>query len=155
MLGLRCCSLAFCSCGEWGLLSSCGAWAPHYGVFSHHRARALGFRDFSSFRSWPLGCVSVVEHRLSCLVASSQTRDRIPCPLHWQVDSWQLDHQRISSISFKGRYRRTFWDQFKNSPVRVRRVSGSTSEAKLALDWLLLYIIEIYYHKTFLKDEVV
>ena len=27
VLGLRYCTWAFCSWGEWGLLSSCGAWA--------------------------------------------------------------------------------------------------------------------------------
>lgn len=26
VLGVRCCTWAFSSCGEWGLVSSCGAW---------------------------------------------------------------------------------------------------------------------------------
>ena len=29
VLGLRCCSRAFSCCGEWGILSSCGARASH------------------------------------------------------------------------------------------------------------------------------
>ena len=32
-LGLGCCAQAFSSCGEQGLLSSCGAWASHCGGF--------------------------------------------------------------------------------------------------------------------------
>ena len=42
VLGLRCCMLAFPSCGEWGLLSSCGVQASHYGGFSCCGAPALG-----------------------------------------------------------------------------------------------------------------
>ena len=40
-LDLRCCTLACSSCGEWGLLSSCSAWAFHYGGFFRCRAQAL------------------------------------------------------------------------------------------------------------------
>ena len=39
-VGLCCC--AGSSCGEWGLRSSCGAWASHCGGFSRYGARALG-----------------------------------------------------------------------------------------------------------------
>ena len=42
VLGLRCCAWAFSSCGEWGLLFSCGARASHCGGFSCCGARALG-----------------------------------------------------------------------------------------------------------------
>ena len=31
VLGLLCCVLAFLDCNYWNLLSSCGAWASHYG----------------------------------------------------------------------------------------------------------------------------
>ena len=41
-LGLRCCVWAFSSCGERGLLSSCGARASPCGGFSCCEARALG-----------------------------------------------------------------------------------------------------------------
>ena len=34
MLGLCCCAWTFSSCGEWGLLSSCSAWASHCSGFS-------------------------------------------------------------------------------------------------------------------------
>ena len=39
-LGLCCCVRVFSSCGEQGLLSSCGAPASHCGGFSSCRARA-------------------------------------------------------------------------------------------------------------------
>ena len=35
MLGLRCCVLPFSSCSQWGLPSSCDAWASHHQSFSH------------------------------------------------------------------------------------------------------------------------
>ena len=43
-LGLHCCKGTFSSCSEWGLLSSCGAWASHCGGFSWGaQARRMGF----------------------------------------------------------------------------------------------------------------
>ena len=44
MLFLCCCMQAFSSCGEWEVLSSCGAQASHCGGFCYCRARALGMR---------------------------------------------------------------------------------------------------------------
>ena len=41
----------FCSCREWGLLSSCGPWASHCGGFSCCVAWALGLTGFSSCSS--------------------------------------------------------------------------------------------------------
>ena len=42
VLGLCCCTWAFPSCGRWGLLSSCGAWAPYCRGFSCCGAQASG-----------------------------------------------------------------------------------------------------------------
>ena len=42
----------FSSCGEQGLLSSCGAWASHCGGFSCCRTRALGLEGLSSCGKW-------------------------------------------------------------------------------------------------------
>ena len=42
MLGLHCCAQAPSSCGEWGLLSSYGAWASRCSGFSCCIAQALG-----------------------------------------------------------------------------------------------------------------
>ena len=47
-LGLCCCVQDFSSCGERGLLSSCGVWASHSSGFSSCRAQALGHTGFSS-----------------------------------------------------------------------------------------------------------
>ena len=44
VLGLSCCTWAVSSCGEQGLLSSCGAWASHCSGFSCCRAWALGLQ---------------------------------------------------------------------------------------------------------------
>ena len=50
-LGLRCCARAFSSCGEQGLLFSCGVRASHCGVLSCCRAQALEHR-LSSCGAW-------------------------------------------------------------------------------------------------------
>ena len=49
----------FSSCGEWGLVSSCGVQSSHCSGFSCWGAHALGRLGFSSCSSWALG------HRLS------------------------------------------------------------------------------------------
>ena len=58
-VGLHWCAQAFSHCGEWKLLSSCGARASHWGGFSSCRAQTLEYAGFSSCGSWAL------EHRLS------------------------------------------------------------------------------------------
>ena len=79
----------FCSCGEVGLLSSCGAWA-------------LGHVGFSSVAPglWSTGSV-VDKHRLSCSKAYGIFLDQglNPCLLHWQAGSLPLIHQQ-SPLSF-------------------------------------------------------
>ena len=54
-LGLPCCSRAFSSCGEWGLISSCGqqalgVWASEVAAcwLSSFGLLALGLTGFSS-----------------------------------------------------------------------------------------------------------
>ena len=49
----------FSNCGEWGLLSSCGAEASYCDGFSCWGAQALGHTGFSSCGLWAL------EHRLN------------------------------------------------------------------------------------------
>ena len=78
-LGLRCCTWAFCSCREPGLLSGCGAQASHCGGFSCE-AQALGAlaSAVAACRAqwlWHVGPVALQR------VESSQTRDRtrVPC----------------------------------------------------------------------------
>ena len=84
VLALRCCTWAFSSCGEWGLISSCSALASHCGGFSCCRAQALGHRDFSSCSIWAQELwhwgVVMVQH-----VGSSCTEDQthVPCIGRW------------------------------------------------------------------------
>ena len=59
---------AFSSCGEQGLLSSCGGRASHCSGFSCCRAQALGHTGFSSCSTWAQKLqLQALEHRLdSC-----------------------------------------------------------------------------------------
>ena len=86
VLGLCCWMQAFSSCDRLELHSS--MQASHCGGFSCCSARALGCTGFSSWGS------VVVAHRLSCPMACGIFPDQgwDPRPLHWQVDSWPLDH---------------------------------------------------------------
>ena len=76
--GSSCCTWAFSTCSEWGLLSSCSVKASHCS-------------DFSCCRAQPLGMQALVvgAHRLSCFMACGIVPDQgwNLCPLHWQVDS--------------------------------------------------------------------
>ena len=70
--------MGFSSCGEWGLSSSCGRVG-----FSCGGSRA---------QSTAPGVVAQrLSHLLTCGILPDQGSN--PCPLHWQVDSWSLDHQ--------------------------------------------------------------
>ena len=57
--GLCCCSRAFPSCSDPGLLSSCGVWASYGSGFFYCRARAPGCMGLSrcSMRVWYLRLV--------------------------------------------------------------------------------------------------
>ena len=67
MLGVAVCSL-FSSFGEWGLLSTFGAWASHCRGFSHFGAQAVGERASAVAARGLRSCGSrALEHRLrSC-----------------------------------------------------------------------------------------
>ena len=82
VLGLHCCTQAFSSCGEQGLLSSCGARASRCSGFSLQRMLS--------------GIRHVVVHGLSCPAAlwnlpSPGTEPVSPCI--GRRNSWPLDHQ--------------------------------------------------------------
>ena len=96
VLGLCCCSGFFSSCGEWGLLSSCGARASHCAGFSHCRAQAPG--------TWTSAAVAhglnstdsiVVVPGLSCSMACGIFPDQgwSPPLLHCQAESSSLSSQ--------------------------------------------------------------
>ena len=82
-LCLRCCTRAFSSFDEPGLLSGCGLRAAHCS-------------GFSCFEAWALGVQAsvVVQHGLSyptaCRIFLDQGSN--PCLLYWQVDSSLLSH---------------------------------------------------------------
>ena len=84
VLGLRRYKTAFFSCGEWGLLSSCGGQASHRTGFSCCRAQALGIQAsvvVARGRSGPGACGIFLDQ------GSNQY------PLHWQVVFYPLNHQ--------------------------------------------------------------
>ena len=78
VLGLRFCMWAFSSCGEWELLSSCGAGASHSGGFSCCQARAL----------WSAGSSSCgTQAQLPLAGGTFWDQGLNPHPLHWQAYS--------------------------------------------------------------------
>ena len=77
VLGLRCCAWAFSSCGNQGLLCSCGAQASHRGGFSCCRAQA--------FARGPRGCGTWALLLSGMWILPDQGLN--PCPLHWQAVS--------------------------------------------------------------------
>ena len=83
MLGLCCCTWAFSSFREQGLLSSGGMWAAHCSLFSCYRSGV-----------WSVQLCSCGQ-RLSCPTVCEILPDQGPnwCSLHWQTDSQALDHQ--------------------------------------------------------------
>ena len=83
MLSLHGCTRAFSSCSKQGLLTS--------------RVRGLLITVASLVAVWALECVGSVGVTLRlrwptpCGVFPHQGVN--PCPLHWQVDSYPMDHQ--------------------------------------------------------------
>ena len=87
-----------------GLFSSRGAWASHCHDFLCCGAWALGIPGFCSYgvRAQQLQLPGsratssiAVSHGLCCSTACGIFPDQglNPCPLHWQADSYPLDHQ--------------------------------------------------------------
>ena len=66
-VGLLCCTQDSSSCGQWGLLCSCGAWASCCGGFS--------------CAAW------TPEHSRSAACGIFPDQGLHICPLHWQADS--------------------------------------------------------------------
>ena len=93
-------TVSFSSCGEWGLLSHCSAWASHCGGDSCCVC-STGFGSCGTWahRLWLVG----PRARAPCCVApgfSCSTACGIfpgqglnLCPLHGQVNSYPLSHQ--------------------------------------------------------------
>ena len=93
----------FSTCGQQGLLCSCGVWAFHCGGFSCCRAWALGMQasvavahGISSCGSWALEHrFSTCSHRLNCSTACRifPYQGSNLCLLHWHADSLPLSRQ--------------------------------------------------------------
>ena len=95
------CWVFIASCGEQGLLSSCGGQASHCGGFSCYTAQALGPSGCSSWTPRLESTGLVVEaHGLSCSSAwgifLDQGWNTDGIRLHWQMDCLPLSHQRSS-----------------------------------------------------------
>ena len=104
-LGLCCYTQAFPSCGEWELLSSCGAQVSHRSGFSCCGAQALRLAVFSSCSTWDSAALGHME--------SSGTRDRthVPCIgrqilIHYTAR--EVQNQDVSKKRERGRGSR-FW----------------------------------------------
>ena len=92
----------FSSCGKWGILSSCSAWASHCGDLLQNSV-SIECRGFSSCSVWAqqLQLPGSRAWLRSCSmglvgpwhVRSSQIRDQTHL-LHWQEDSLPLSHER-------------------------------------------------------------
>ena len=98
VLGLCCCAQVFSSCSRWGLLSSCAAGASCYSTCSYcgaHPGRA-GFAR-GSMRVQRLCHTGLVGCPAACGIFPDQGLNL--CSLHWQADSYPLDHQGSSSSS--------------------------------------------------------
>ena len=96
-LGLLCCTQAFSSCGEQGLLfvAVCRLLIAVASLVAEHGSRRTGFSSCGTWAQqlwlagsraqaqqlWHMGSVAL-RH-----VGSSQTRARSHVPLHWQADS--------------------------------------------------------------------
>ena len=96
LLGLHCCTWAFSSCGEQGLLYSWGVQAPHCAGFSSCKAQVPGHVGFSSCSSpalelSPSSCGTRAQFPLDMWIFPGQGLN--PCPTHQQTDSQPQDHQ--------------------------------------------------------------
>ena len=97
VFGLHCCTQAFSSCGEWGLLfvEVCGLLIVVASLVAEHRLQAHRLQQLWHVGSVVVACglqstgSVVVAHGLSCSVACGIFLDQglNPCPLHWQADS--------------------------------------------------------------------
>ena len=100
----------FFSCSEWGQLSSCGAWASHWGGphIAEHDLR--GIQALAVSACGLSSCSSrALEHRVnscgagfSCFVAHGILLDQRsnPCLLHQQADSLPLSHEENPGLIF-------------------------------------------------------
>ena len=96
VLGFHCCTLAFYSCGEWGLLSSCGAWvSPCSGLLQSTGSVAPRLQQLRQLGSvgaaggpQSAGLVVMAQglsYSVACVIFQDQGWNG--CPLHCKADS--------------------------------------------------------------------
>ena len=89
--------LIFFGCTGSSLLSADFLWLWRARATLRYGAQASRWSGFSCCGAWALEWASVVVvHGFSCSTARGIFLDQglNPCPLHWQADSYPLDHQR-------------------------------------------------------------
>ena len=97
-LSLPCCVQASSSCREQGPLSSCGvrSFSAQWLLAAGHQLEERGLQQSQHAAS------AGAAHRLSCSSARGLCLDQglNLCPLHWQVGSYPLYHQRSPILVF-------------------------------------------------------
>ena len=91
----------FPSCGKWGPLSNCAAWASHSGAFSMQSTGSGAQAQDLRLRLESAG-LGLAAHTLSwsaaCGILPGQGSN--PCLLPWQVNCLPLSHQGSPMTSF-------------------------------------------------------
>ena len=114
VLGLRCCTQAFSSCGEQGLLFlvmrrlliAVASLVAEHGLLACRLQQLWNMGSVVVAHGLQSAGSVVVAHGLSCSTACGIFLDQSlnPCPLHWQVDSQPLSHQGSPSLLFLNTY---------------------------------------------------
>ena len=139
MLGLHCCTRAFSSCGERGLLIAVSSLVVKHGFqLLWHVGSVVVAHGLQSAGS------AVVMHGPTCSAACGIFPDQgsNPCPLHWQADSQPLRHQGNPGASFtpesalyQGHVRLLFQQSVKRGQITMYR------EKNTAFDFINSFIL--------------
>ena len=99
-----------------GATPCCSAQASNCGGFSRCGAPSPG--ACGPQEPWLTGSV-LMTHRLSCSMPCGTLPGQglNPCPLHWQVDSYPLCHQRSSPLFFNAYTRLQSHQQYIGAPT--------------------------------------
>ena len=122
LLGFSCCVLAFSSCDKRGILSSCNAWASHWG-------------SFPCYRTWVLRVLAsaAVVLKLSCSEALGVfpvwSSNLCPCIGRWTLSLWtirevqqltmSIDNWHSSSRGWKLEIKVPAWSGSHGNPAIV------------------------------------
>ena len=124
----------FSSCGEQGLLPSCGAWAPHCGVFS----------------CCELSTSVVVAHGLSCSVKSGifleQGSNHVPCISRQILNHW-TSREVLGCLNF-------LWSHQDPLPFPCHPTSGSSlyNTIFLFIAWTALPSVSLTFENSTIRS---